>query len=100
MLGAIFGGLAFAEKSAANHQCDAAGTCTSQGQSDISLKNASEVVSTVAIAAGIVAAGAGVYIVVRGHRHHDAPAGPAPVSVGIHPIVGAGTNGVLLSGTF
>jgi hypothetical protein len=97
--GAVFGIVAFAEKGAAASQCTAAGVCNSQGQSDVSLKKTSEAISTVGFIAGIAAAGAGVFFVVRS-GHHDQAGAATAGSIGLHPLIGSGTGGALLSGDF
>jgi hypothetical protein len=97
VLGSVFGVVAFKEKSAANGQCGTT-TCTASGLSDVSTMKTAEVVSTLAIGGGVIAAAAGVFLVVRGRRPDAAPA--ATGYLHFHPLVGLGSAGASLSGGF
>jgi hypothetical protein len=98
VVGSVFGVVAFKEKSAAEGQCGAA-ACTASGLSDVSTMKTSEVVSTMAIGAGIVAAAAGVFLVPRrGPREASAPTTTSWLE--LHALVGSGPVGASLSGAF
>jgi hypothetical protein len=97
-LGSVFGVVAFKEKSAAEGQCGPA-ACTASGLSDVSTMKTSEVVSTMAIGVGVVAAAAGIFLVLRrGAREASAPATTSWLE--LHPLVGSGPVGASLSGAF
>jgi hypothetical protein len=96
VVGAVFGGLAFSQKSAANGQCTPTNQCTLQGLSDISSLKTDEATSTVAIGVGIVAAGAGLVFVLTSKKHEES----ANPSARITPLVGPGEGGLALSGRF
>jgi hypothetical protein len=99
VMGSVFGGVALAEKSAAAGQCSAV-SCTSTGQSDFHLMQASEATSTIAIGAGLVSACAGVYFILRSRKHGESPAAPAGPSARVDPFFGPDRAGLLLSGAF
>jgi hypothetical protein len=96
IVGAVFGGLAFGQKSAASGQCTPSNQCTPQGLSDISALKTDEATSTVAIGVGIVAAGAGLFFVLTSKKHEEAPAPSARIT----PLVGPGQGGLALTGRF
>ena len=96
IIGSVFGGLAFSQKSAANGQCNAT-QCTQAGLNDVSALKTDEATSTVAIGVGIIAAGAGLFFVLTSKHHEGAP--PAPAAT-LHPLVGPGQGGLALSGSF
>ncbi len=106
--GSIFGALAFGKKGAADGLCGPV-YCYSQAalssaKSDISSLQAFEATSTITISAGLVAAGAGLFFVLRsGTRTESAPApGTVPESpvARVTPMVGPGQGGVAVSGSF
>ena len=95
IVGSIFGGLAFSQKSAANGQCNAT-QCTPAGLRDVSALKTDEATSTLAIGVGIVAAGAGLFFVLTS-KHHEGT--PAPTAT-LQPLIGPGQSGLALSGSF
>ena len=97
--GAIFGALALSDKSSANGQCNAQNQCTQSGLNDISAMKTAEATSTLTIGAGILAAGAGLFFVLR-HGHGESSAPAAQASVRVDPLTGPHTGGLSLSGTF
>ena len=74
-VGAFFGLHAFAEKHAAESECDAT-FCTQAGLDAISSMKASEAVSTVSILAGVAAIGAGTYLVLSARQGTEVRVGP------------------------
>lgn len=101
--GSVFGAVALSNKSAAGDQCSAT-NCKQQGLSDISSMRTFEALSTITIGAGLLAAGAGVYFVLKGGSSTDAtheavPSAPAPAAH-LEPWVGPRLGGVSLSGSF
>jgi hypothetical protein len=97
--GAIFGALALSDKSSASGQCNAQNQCTQSGLNDVSAMKTAEATSTLTIGAGILAAGAGLFFVLR-HGHGESSAPPAQASVRVDPLTGPHTGGLSLSGTF
>jgi hypothetical protein len=107
IVGGVFGGIAFSKKSAAEGECGAV-FCTPAGLSDISSMRSAEAVSTIGVAVGVAAAGAGLYFIIRSGKHMEAAPGvasaalassPSPIAR-IAPMTGPGQGGLSLSGTF
>jgi tetratricopeptide (TPR) repeat protein len=101
--GSIFGALALGKKSAADGLCGPV-YCYSESalnaaKSDVSKLQAYEATSTITIGAGLLAAGAGLYFVLRSGKRMEAAPDASP-SARIEPMVGPGSRGVALSGTF
>jgi len=78
-VGAFFGLRAFAEKHTADEDCE--GTlCTQPGLNAIQSLKTAEAVSTIAIAAGVVAIGGGLYLVLTSKPHGPRPAATLQVA--------------------
>ncbi len=87
-VGAYFGLHAFAEKSTAENECDPH-NCTQAGIDAIHALEASEAASTITIAAGLAAAGAGVYLVLANRpRGSSAPRAATTLRVAPDPSIG------------
>jgi hypothetical protein len=97
--GAIFGGLAFSEKSVVRQQCSAV-MCTQPGSSDLSTLKAYETTSTITVTAGLVAGAAGLYFWLRSGTREESPTAPLAGSLHVDPVVGFGMSGLSLSGAF
>ena len=97
IVGSIFGAMALSEKSAAGPLCNST-SCTQQGLNDISSLKTDEATSTIMFGAGILAAGAGIYFVVKSATHHEAA--PSAPAARIDPLLGPGRAGLALSGSF
>jgi hypothetical protein len=81
-VGAYFGVHAFAMKSTAEGQCDAAGTCTQAGTDAIGDMKTSETVSTITTLAGVAAVGAGVYLLLVPTKSTASGSAPTTLRVG------------------
>jgi hypothetical protein len=97
-VGAAFGLRAFAEHETADNSCDAH-QCTAGGESAITAMKSAEAISTISSAAGIAAAGVGLYLVLSSPRRvNSLSTGASPGSLRIGP--DAGLHGAQLVWTW